>query len=409
MKQKNLIMLGVAIGCGLVAAIAVAKLSAGGSKGPETIKLLVAIKDIPLDTTIDDKNLSQFLAYSEVPKSLAPLDPVTDLAAIAKKNTNRTLKAGNVLALGDFGSAVKTQLPDGMKQIALKIADTDAVDGFAKPGAKVDVMYIERMSSGKTRAAILLRDMLMLAVGKIDRLDEKTGTSIPVVQSVSIGVNDKQATLLALSEKKGTLKLVLRNGPLTKAEQGLSGEIEWIDDPFDASGPTATVSVSPPAEKFDTVVVAKRAVPQNTILNKDNVKDFFDVDEVKKAPEGVFTSTDELLGRFVIKDVAEGTRMYRTLVGDKAVVIEKKDEPKDPVVGPKIEPKPPTPMVVVERPKYPRFVQTIAQGGQVRKIIWLEIAPGTWKDFDSEKSANDYRGESEKTEKKPDGDTTTGQ
>ena len=61
MKQKNLAMLGVAVGCGLVAAVAVAKLSAGGPRGPETTKVLVAKKDLPVQTTLDEKEMDNLL------------------------------------------------------------------------------------------------------------------------------------------------------------------------------------------------------------------------------------------------------------------------------------------------------------------------------------------------------------
>src|SRR5262245_32781206 len=74
MKQKNLAMLGVAVGCGLVAAVAVAKLSASGSRGPDTTKVLVAKKDIPLQTKLDEKEIDNLLAWADVPKNLVPPD-----------------------------------------------------------------------------------------------------------------------------------------------------------------------------------------------------------------------------------------------------------------------------------------------------------------------------------------------
>src|SRR5262245_25127367 len=86
MKQKNLAMLGVAVGCGLVAAVAVAKLSAGGSRGPDTAKVLVAKKDIPLQTKLDEKDLDNLLVWADVPKNLVPPDAVTDIELVKGKS-----------------------------------------------------------------------------------------------------------------------------------------------------------------------------------------------------------------------------------------------------------------------------------------------------------------------------------
>src|SRR5262245_37562968 len=115
MKQKNLAMLGVAVGCGLVAAVAVAKLSAGGSKGPDTVKVLVAKKDLPVQTKLDEKELDHLLQWADMPKSLAPPDAATDLEQVKGKTLNRTLKQGNALSVTDLGDIKKLILPDGFK------------------------------------------------------------------------------------------------------------------------------------------------------------------------------------------------------------------------------------------------------------------------------------------------------
>src|SRR5262245_33364948 len=103
MKQKNLAMLGVAVGCGLVAAVAVAKLSASGSRGQETAKVLVAKKDIPLQTKLEEKELDNYFAWADLPKALVPPDAVTDIEQAKGKSLNRTLKQGNALSLTDLG------------------------------------------------------------------------------------------------------------------------------------------------------------------------------------------------------------------------------------------------------------------------------------------------------------------
>src|SRR5688500_5581084 len=103
MKQKNLAMLGVAVGCGLVAAIAVAKLTAGSGKGPETTKVLVAKKDLPVATKLDSKELDNLLQWADMPKHLVPPDAVTELEQVKDKSLNRTLRQGNPVSHSDVG------------------------------------------------------------------------------------------------------------------------------------------------------------------------------------------------------------------------------------------------------------------------------------------------------------------
>ncbi len=405
MKQKNLIMLGVAVGCGLIAAIAVAKLSAGGNRGPETVRLLVAKKDIPIDTTIDDKNMDDLLGMTDVPKHLVPLDPVESVDIIKGKSNSRTLKAGNAITLSDFGNAQKIKIPDGLKQVTFKVSSEDGVDGFAKPGSKVDVHYIEKTQSGKTRSAIILRDMLVLAIGRVDQLDDKQARAIEQVQSVSLGVTDRQASMITHAEKKGTLKLVLRSVPLTEAEKALDGQITWNDDPFEVKvEPKATpvVEVKPEREKLETVVVVKEPVPANTLVNVDTVRKYFDTIEVRKTPNGAAASTTELLGKFIIKPLDPGQHVFKSATGDKAVEIAEPKKPVDPPVA--VAPMPKADEPKPEKTFYPRTYSTIVQGGKFVTVVWLEIAPGQYKSFDSDEAADKYNPNDEKKdEKKPAG------
>src|SRR5829696_1947179 len=206
MKQKNLAMLGVAVGCGLVAAIAVAKLSAGGGKGPETVKVLVAKKDLPVASKLDAKELDNLLVWADMPKHLVPPDAVTELEQVKDKELNRTLRQGNAVSHSDLGISQGVIIPEGHKQVTVRTNQVDLVAGFARPGSKVDVLYIDRNGTGKNKAGIILRNMLILAVNAVDALNEKTGKTIPQVESVSLAVTDGQARLLALAEQKGHLK-----------------------------------------------------------------------------------------------------------------------------------------------------------------------------------------------------------
>jgi Flp pilus assembly protein CpaB len=393
MKQKNLAMLGVAVGCGLVAAVAVAKLSAGGTKTVDTAKVLVAKKDLPVQTTLEEKELDSLLAWADMPKNLVPPDACTDLEQVKGKSLGRTLRQGNPVSLTDLTPLKLLELPDGCKAQSIKCTAVDAVQGFAKPGSKVDVMYVEQNGNGKTRAAIILKDMLVLAVGTQNQIDEKTGAAIQQVESMTLAVNDKQATLLTLASKKGNLSFMLKDK--NRPDKALpDGEIEWVEDPF--ADKAAPVVAAPEPPKLDTAVVAKKPVPVNTLINSDNVAEFFTTVEVKTAPEGVITSTDDMKGRFIVKPVSEGQYVYKSLTGSEMAKIEKPEQKADPAPVPMAtNPQPATPtkpeVAEKEKKKLPRFEQIIQEGGQAHRVIWVEVAPEKWKRFDNVRDADAFQ------------------
>jgi Flp pilus assembly protein CpaB len=409
MKQKNLAMLGVAVGCGLVAAVAVAKLSAGGTKGPDTVRVLVAKKDLPVQTKLDEKELENQLTWADVPKNIAPPDAVTDLEEVKDKELTRTLKQGNPVSRTDLGRGQRIEIPDGYKAMTVKATADAAVTGFAKPGSKVDVMFSERTQNNKSRSAIILRDMLVLAIGTVHTNDEKTGAAIQQVETATFAVTDKQALLLNQAEERGRVKMLLRpQGSVRTKDE--AKEFASIDEVFDEDSPTPTMPIAPAT--LDSVVVVRKAVPVNTLINADNLNEFFTTLKVEKAPAGVVTNPDDLKGKFIIKPIDEGQTLFKTLTDNKPVEIVKNDPPAvapptmpPVVVGPPMPRDVTTTTPVVEKPKYPRFEQTIFAGGLARRVIWLEVAPSKWKAFESEREANAYRPEESSN---PKGDESKG-
>jgi Flp pilus assembly protein CpaB len=282
----------------------------------------------------------------------------------------------------------------------------DAVAGFVKPGDRVDIMYVERMTgTGKTRSAILLRRMLLLAVNMTNQTDEKTGAAIPQVESVTLAVSEKQGNLLALADEKGKLKLMLTaTGAADTTRDPKENEIEWMDDPFEIK-PTSVVAEKKPdvpaGPRLEQAVVARKTVPLNTLINADNVGEYFATVELKTVPDGVVKNPDDLKGFFVVRSVEAGQYMYKTLTG-KESVVEAKPQPVGPVAPPPTAV--PQPITGVAKHKFPKLEQVIQAGGQAHRVYWLEIAPGKWKRFDTEREASEYKPEPDapKADDKPD-------
>src|SRR5262245_7083656 len=182
------------LGCGAVVVgffvIGVERTSDSG-RGPVTVKILVARKDLPVQTKLESKELDNLLMWVDMPQKLVPTDAVTSLEDVKDKELNRTLKRGHPVAHADLGAGFHSGVPEGLKQMTFRSTQVNAVAGFVRPGSKVDVLYVERSPSGNARAGIILTNMLVLAVNMVDRLRGGTGPAIPQVESVSLAVTDK--------------------------------------------------------------------------------------------------------------------------------------------------------------------------------------------------------------------------
>ena len=77
MKQKNMILMTVAVGCGLVAAFLTSQMS-GKSSQSEQVEVLVAAKDLPVGTQLSRDDLKTSVKKRKMPKDGLPPAFVVD-------------------------------------------------------------------------------------------------------------------------------------------------------------------------------------------------------------------------------------------------------------------------------------------------------------------------------------------
>src|SRR5262249_39742893 len=159
----------------------------------------------------------------------------------------------------DLGKGQRLEIPEGYKAMTVKATADATTAGFAKPGSKVDVMFSERTQNNKARSAIIMRDMLVLAIGTVHTNDEKTRGAILQGENATFAVTDKQALLLNQAEERGKVKMLLRpQGTVRTKEE--EKEYASIDEVFEETSPTPTTPIAPAPPSLDSVVVVKKAV-----------------------------------------------------------------------------------------------------------------------------------------------------
>ncbi len=368
MKSKNLTLMVVAIGCGLVAAFLTARLSGGSA--PEKIEVIVAKKELPVGTLLEEKQLEELLGTMKFDKGTLPPDVIVNAEELKGKRLNRTLKQGNYFSATDVAPDSGIKIPEGMYKYAIKTDGVKACAGFVQPGDKVDVILTESMNNGKARSGMFLRDMLVLAVDVSQNRREQGQLAQAQVNSVSLAVTSEQSLYLSSAERRGDVKLVLRDPKNSDRHNiGAKGKIPGIDEE------DTSMAQAGPAVKTVSVVFAKGDVPVNTLITKDNFPTLFEIREVPE--EGLSQKTvkdpNTLWGKYVTRPLEAEMPVFGTWLSPTQVegaAVASNGAPQDAEVLPAPQQK------QTDRAQYPRKFEQIINN---RRHYFIELSPGEFK------------------------------
>jgi len=240
MKPKNVILLLVALGCGLGASYLTSQLLANREKTVPTVKLLVAKKRMPAFALIKDPEA--LFAEKEFPENVAPKKAVMAFADVKDKRTNKVLNEEEVLLSDDLADSktegLAVQIAPGERAVAIKVNAEKSVAGFVLPCSRVDVVATVNNETAGKESKIILQNMLVLAVDTKDSKDPDQRSILG--QTVTLSAKPEEAQRLTLAQSLGELQLILRPfgdrevstikptraGDLNKTSDGGSAELK---------------------------------------------------------------------------------------------------------------------------------------------------------------------------------------
>jgi Flp pilus assembly protein CpaB len=163
MKQKNIIMMAVAVGFGLVAALLTSQMSAKSSV--ETVEVMVAAKDLPVGSLLTKEDVAnpKVIKWKKIPKDMVPPGIVEASDELVEKRLSRAIRAEETINRADITKGGVVTIPPGMKMSTVQLAAHQAVAGFVGPGSRVDVLATVRLGE-RVIALPIMVDMLVLAV-----------------------------------------------------------------------------------------------------------------------------------------------------------------------------------------------------------------------------------------------------
>jgi pilus assembly protein CpaB len=305
MKQRNMILLALAIGFGLVAAFLTAKL---GARSPiEMVPVLVAAKNLNQGDKLDKPE--ELFVRKPFPRESVPPEFIDDLATLKGKTLQRTIRAGTHVTQEDITPAGGIDLPidpktgDRYKAIAIKASVENAVAGLIKPGSHVDIIVVERLQSGKTTSTLLLQNVLVVAMNdQIRRTEEGTNATIKTLTTVTVAVKQTEGLMLGLASKRGDITLMLRD-PGDDHKTSRSKTIDGYNAGDDSDSASNVEMTKTP--------VAKKMIPAGTKI--ENPADYFDEEDwpVSRVPENAITKMEELKGKTVTRDIFPNSFVFK--------------------------------------------------------------------------------------------------
>lgn len=211
MKPKTMILMVVAVGCGLGASYMTSKLLADRNKTPpiETVPVLVAKARIASWQPI--KEPEKLFEVKQYPVDVAPKNAIGDFAEVKDQRLKSFLEEGKPLSKDDLVNKEQLSLEGsilpGQRGTAIRVNAEQVIGGFILPGSRVDVICTMRGSEIATK--LILQNMLVLAADQDDSKNPEKKTIL--AQTVTLAVTPEEGARLALAASMGELKLWLRN------------------------------------------------------------------------------------------------------------------------------------------------------------------------------------------------------
>lgn len=253
MRPKSIILLVLALGCGLVASIGINQLMADrGKSAPsgETVSIFVAVQDINMNDPVTQEmlKLEPWPKDKLQPGALVKLDQIVGRRTKMRILAGEPILEGKLLATGENGQqGAGDQIPAGMRAVAVKSDDVTSTGSLIRPGDRVDVVVHLQRNDGRgireTTSRTFLRDIKIFAVNdEFERSPNGEGGKI-TAKTVTLLVLPQQAELISLATELGKIRLVMRGpndsdteespgvdiGDLTGTDESENREAEYAD------------------------------------------------------------------------------------------------------------------------------------------------------------------------------------
>ncbi|MFO0964769.1 MAG: Flp pilus assembly protein CpaB [Gemmataceae bacterium] len=214
MKPKTIVLMVVAVTCGLGASYMTSRLLAQRSQSETEEKITVFVASKPLDQGRMIKKPEEDFEAKEYLVGSEPKEAITKLDEIKGKVLKRSLRKGDWVSGGDLLSdkdaGIAALMAQGYRAVGVRINMASTASGFATlPLSRVDVYSTVRRGSDRDSfSQVLLENVLVLAVDTNIHRDPE-GRAMPG-NVVVLALKTEDALKIELAKELGPLSLALR-------------------------------------------------------------------------------------------------------------------------------------------------------------------------------------------------------
>lgn len=390
MKQKNLVLMVVAVGCGLVAAFLTSQMSGRTQAGPPMADIVVAAKELPPGTKFTKESVKDLLKTVKRNPDSLPQNVVSE-EELEGKTLIKTLRADDHILATDLGVYEPLKPPAGKELITVKLP-IDKMTPFVKPTSRIDLLGTIVSQQQKVRGTVLIPKMLVMAIDVQTMPNPGNGGTINI-QMVTLAASQDEAKLIRMAEMAGVnLSFILlgeQGGTEAVKDWSIDQVIKWINDATlerpgaDLGGPNENPNANPtphgpsvpPAPTTVKVLVPAEDLDAGLQLSSEVLdKKFKEVDwPAGNLPDNAVTALREKVGKYLVKPVSAGFPVPKSAIGDRPPV---KDVPPD-AATPKADGKPEEPKK--EEKKKPTMDQTFQSPSGTKTYRYEQQESGKWR------------------------------
>jgi pilus assembly protein CpaB len=217
MRPKSLLLLALALGCGLVASIGISQVMDRKPQSKlETVPIYIALHSINLGDPI----AATMLSLEEWPKDKVPRGAISKLEDLEGRRPRTAIfegepiLEGKLLEPGQIADPIRS-IPKGMRLKTIAVDAEKSAAGLLGPGDRVDVQLFvrkdQRTGINTAKSKIILQNIRVFAVDQTVQRSPDGAEERTIAKTISLMLTPQQASKLTLAEQIGEVSLIPRN------------------------------------------------------------------------------------------------------------------------------------------------------------------------------------------------------
>lgn len=347
MKQKNMLLVAVAVVCGLIAAFLTSQMSAKSKKqNTDMVNVPQANVDLPIGTKLKAEDFDKFVKMVPVARDSAPPTYVEDLAMLKDKRLTRTMRVNDIFNPGDVTSNDALNPPEGYSAMTARVSIDEAVAGFVRPGVRVDVIASVQLKKSQRRIIFpIFTNILILAIDSSATPPNKGEISYQTLSMISFAVDKDTSLLLQGALSCGAqMRCALRHPDVPVVYDPMSNDDMWailsgtIEEKDEKKAAAERKEQDAPKIELVKVLVPNIDLASGTAITDEFVeKNFTEVEYPKgTVPQNTAKSFEKEIrkGHYLLKDVAANHFVPQSFLGVKPATEVKPEIVETPKIAP---------------------------------------------------------------------------